>query len=224
VPSCQCCGIDDQFDRGRAEQDLRRYHRRGPQPTTRRLLRALEERPRPGATVLDIGGGVGVIHHELLRLGFAGATHVDRSQAYIDVASAEAASLGHQDRVRFVHGDFRAVAGALEPADVVTLDRVVCCDPDFGSLLPLAAQRARQALALSFPRDRRDVRWFVSLSNAWRRLWGSDFRVYVHSPGAMDALLQRLGLRRTHSDTTFVWRIEVWERVPDDRPGAEVTA
>jgi len=166
------------------------------------LLRALEERPRPGATVLDIGGGVGVIHHELLRHGFAGATHVDRSQAYIDVASAEAATLGHQGRVQFVHGDFRAVADALEPADVVTLDRVVCCDPDFRSLLPLAAERARQALALSYPRDRGYVRWFVALSNAWRRAWGSDFRVYVH----------------------IVWSIEVWERGPDTGPVAKERA
>jgi len=212
VPSCQCGGIEDQFDRKRAEQDLRRYHRRGPLPTTRRLLRALGERPRTDATVLDIGGGVGVIHHELLRRGFAGATHVDRSQAFIEVARREASSVGHAGRVDFVHGDFRAVATSLDPADVVTLDRVVCCDPDFASLLPLAADRARHTLGLSFPHDRWYVRVFVSVSNAWRRVRGSDFRVYVHTPAAMDALLRRLGLHRTQTDATLVWAIEVWER------------
>ncbi len=212
MPSCQCCGIDDQFDRARAEHDLRRYHRRGPLPTTRRLLRALGERPRTGATVLDIGGGVGVIHHELLRRGFAGATHVDRSQAFIDVARRETASAGHASQVDFVLGDFRAVATRLEPADVVTLDRVVCCDPDYATLLPLAADRARHTLGLSFPRDRWYVRWMVAIANAWRRLRGSDFRVYVHSPAAMDALLRRLGLDRTHADATLAWSIEVWER------------
>lgn len=212
MPSCQCCGIEDQFDRARAEQDLRHYHRRGPLPTTRRLLRALGERPATGATVLDIGGGVGVIHHELLRRGFTGATHVDRSRAFIDVARQEAASVGHAGRVEFVHGDFRAVAASLQPADVVTLDRVVCCDPDFASLLPLAADRARHTLALSFPRDRWYVRWFVSISNGWRRVRGSDFRVYVHSPAAMDALLRQLGLHRTRADATMVWSIELWER------------
>jgi len=56
------------------------------------------------------------------------------------------------------------------------------------------------------------VRWFVSVSNAWRRVRGSDFRVYVHSPAAMDGLLRRLGLHRTHTDATMVWSIEVWER------------
>ena len=212
MPSCQCCGIEDQFDRERAEQDLRRYRRRGPLPTTRRLLRALGARPRPDATVLDIGGGVGVIHYELLRRGFAGATHVDRSQAFIEVARREAASAGHADRVQFVHGDFRVVAASLDPADVVTLDRVVCCDPDFASLLPLAADRARQTLGLSFPRDRWYVRFSVYVSNVWRRVRGSDFRVYVHSPAAMDALLRRLGLHRTQTDGTLVWAIEVWER------------
>lgn len=212
MPSCQCCGIEDQFDRARAEQDLRRYRRRGPLPTARRLLRALGERPRSGATVLDIGGGVGVIHHELLRGGFASATHVDRSEAFIEVARREADRVGHAGRVAFVHGDFRAVAASLDPADVVTLDRVVCCDSDFASLLPLAAGRARQTLGLTFPRDRWYVRSFVFLSNAWRQLRGSDFRVYVHSPAAMNALLRQLGLQRTWADANIGWSIEIWER------------
>ena len=212
MSSCQCAAIEDQFDRARAEKDLRQYHRRGPQSTTRHLLRALRERPRPGTTALDIGGGVGAIPHDLLSAGVDRAVHVDRSQAYIDVARQEASRVGHEDRVQFVHGDFRAVAGSLDKADVVTLDRVVCCDPDFGTLLPLAAERARQALAMSFPRDRWFVRWFVSIANAWRRVRGSDFRVYVPSPHAMGALLQRLELRRVLTETTVVWSIEVWER------------
>jgi len=216
VPACPCSGIDTQFDRARAEQDLRRYHRRGAVPTTRLLLRALGQRSAD-ATVLDIGGGVGVIHHELLRRGFTGATHVDRSQAFIDVARSEAARIGHADRVTFVHGDFRAVAPTLAPADVVTLDRVVCCDPDFTSLLPLAAERARRALGLSIPRDRWYVRWFVALSNAWRRWRGVDFRVYVHAPAAIGALLRRVGFDRAHAARTIAWSIEVWER--RGRPG-----
>ena len=212
MPSCHCCAIDDQFDRARAEADLRQYHRRGPQSTTRHLVRVLRQRSRAGGIVLDIGGGVGVIHHELLKAGFERAVHVDRSQAYIDVATREASTIGHADRVRFIHGDFRAVADSLEPADVVTLDRVVCCDADYATLLPLAAERARQVLAMTFPRDRWLVRWFVSLSNVWRQARGSDFRVYVHSPTAMATLLQRLGLQRVMTDATFVWNIEVWER------------
>lgn len=212
MPSYQCCAINDQFDRARAEQDLRHYHRRGPQPTTRLLLAALRDQPRGGATILDIGGGIGVIHHELLKRGFGAAIHVDRSQAFIDIARQEAARIGHEPRVTFVHGDFRSVATTLEPADVVTLDRVVCCDPDFATLLPLAVGRSRHVLALSFPRDRWFVRLFVSLSNVWRRLRGSDFREFVHSPEAMGALLQTLGLRRTRTDALLVWAIEVWER------------
>jgi len=209
--SRECCAIDDQFDRARAERDLRSYHRRGPQPTTRRLLGALRE-SKPGGTVLDIGGGVGVIHHELLSHGFQAAVHVDRSQAYIEVARQEAVKAGHGPQVKFVHGDFRAVADSLDDADLVTLDRVVCCDPDYTTLLPLAAGRARQTLALSFPRDRWFVRLLVSIANFWRRLRGSDFRVYVHPPQAVAALLRTLGLRRKRAVAMIAWTIEVWER------------
>jgi hypothetical protein len=54
----------------------------------------------------------------------------------------------------------------------------------------------------------------VFLANAWRQVRGSDFRVYVHSPRAMDTLLRQLGLQRIRSDATIVWSIEIWERAP----------
>ena len=114
--------------------------------------------------------------------------------------------------VTFVPGDFRAVAGSLEAADLVTLDRVVCCDPDYTTLLPLAAGKARHALALTFPRDRWLVRLFVALSNVWRRVRGSDFRVFVHPPQALAAVLERERLSRAAQDATFVWAVEIWER------------
>ena len=49
---------------------------------------------------------------------------------------------GHAGRVTFRLGDFKVVAPDLPLADVVTLDRVVCCDPDFTSLLTAAADQS----------------------------------------------------------------------------------
>src|SRR6266508_4007771 len=113
---CQCRGMESQFDRGEAERKLRAYRRGGPVLSTR--------------TLLDIGGGVGAIQHELLKAGAARATDVDASNAYLDAARAEAARQGHADRATFHHGDFVALADAIAPADIVTLDRVICCYHD----------------------------------------------------------------------------------------------
>ncbi|MBA2255010.1 MAG: methyltransferase domain-containing protein, partial [Chloroflexi bacterium] len=97
-----------------------------------------------GLTVLDIGGGVGAVHHELLRAGAAAAVDVDASRAYISVARSEAKRQGHGARVRYVAADFVAVADELEPADLVALDRVICCYSDMAALVGRSAALARR--------------------------------------------------------------------------------
>jgi len=79
---CQCCGIEEQFNRAEAARKLREYRRAGPARTTQLLLDALMREPIAGQTLLDIGGGVGSIQHALLKAGAATATDVDASTAY----------------------------------------------------------------------------------------------------------------------------------------------
>ena len=151
---CNCCQItDNTFGEDDARQGLKSYHRRGPAAQTREILKAVRSFGLKDATLLDIGGGIGAIHHELLDGTARKATHVDASAAYLRAAEAEAARRGHADRVTFLHADFTDVASEIPPADIVTLDRVVCCYPDFHSLLTAAASRSRRLLALTYPRE-----------------------------------------------------------------------
>ena len=208
-----CKAVEREFDRKVAEGDLKRFLARGPDVTTRKMLAAIREAPRPaGATLLDIGGGIGAIHHALLDEGYARAGHVDGSSAYLAMASAEAARRGHEGRVVFHHGNFHALAATVDAADLVTLDRVVCCDPEGVGLLRAAADRARRLLAFSYPRARWYNRTIVALANGWRQLWRQPFRAYVHDPNAMTAVLERAGLRRRWSGGTWIWSVELFER------------
>jgi magnesium-protoporphyrin O-methyltransferase len=162
--------------------------------------------------LLDIGGGVGAIHHVLLEQGFARATHLDASGAYLAAAAEEAERRGHSDRVEFRLADFPAGEETVRPADVVTLDRVVCCDPDYAGMLRAAAAHANRCLAFSYPRPRWITRIVVAAFNASRRLVRDGFRVYVHSPAAMAAVLETAGLRRSWAGGTWIWAVEVFER------------
>jgi len=213
VTSCNCCSVGGVFDDGIARKDLRQYRRRGPDAATRRLLAALDATPHPPqATLIDIGGGIGVIHHHLLDHGYERAAHVDASEAYLAVARSEAEQRGHGGRVTFHCGDFREVAPGLPPADLVTLHRVVCCDPDYAGLLGAAADHARTALAFTHPKDRWYIRAGFALFNAGRALFRLRFRIHVHSPAAMAAVLERHGLRRRAGDGTWLWAVEIYER------------
>jgi predicted RNA methylase len=136
------CGCDrgfEIFDRRSAEQDLERYQRHGPDTTTRMLLDMIRERGVRGASVLDVGAGIGVIDHELLRAGAGHAVLVDASGPSLEAARSEARRRGHLDRIDFVDGDFVARASVIDHADIVTLDRVVCCYPDMESLVRSSA-------------------------------------------------------------------------------------
>jgi len=215
VNCCAGCGaVEREFDRVVAERDLKRFLKRGPDATTQKMLAAIRAAPRPeGATLLDIGGGIGAIHHLLLEEGFTRAGHVDGSTAYLAVAAAEATRRGHAERVTFHHGNFHALAATVDAADLVTLDRVVCCDPGGVDLLAAAAEHSRRWLAFSYPRDRWYNRTVVALANGWRRLWRLSFRAYVHDPAAMTTVLESAGLRRRWSGGTWIWSVELFERV-----------
>jgi magnesium-protoporphyrin O-methyltransferase len=210
---CQGNAHDEFFDDRFARRELKRYRRRGPAPWTRKLLSAIEGASIPAnATLLDVGGGVGAIHHELLEHGFARATQIDASSAYLEAAAEEVERLGHHGRVDLRRGDFHALAVNLPPADVVTLDRVVCCDPDFEGMLGQAASHALRLVAFTYPRPRWIVRVFVNVGNTVRGFFGGTFRAYIHPPAAMAAVLERNGMRRRWAGGTFIWAAEVFER------------
>jgi ubiquinone/menaquinone biosynthesis C-methylase UbiE len=83
---------------------MRRYREKGPIPSTRALIEALVAEGVEGATLLDIGGGIGAIQHELLDAGATRATNVDASAPYLDAAGEEAQRRGHDEHVTYLHG------------------------------------------------------------------------------------------------------------------------
>jgi magnesium-protoporphyrin O-methyltransferase len=202
-----------QFDRRIAERDLRRYRRRGPDSTTRLLLSELRRWPLAGAEVLDIGGGIGVIGVELASV-LRSAIHVEAAPAYLDVARRELTQHLGADRARFLQGDFVSIADTVPRADVVTLDRVVCCYPDVSALLRQAAAKARRLLAFSYPRARWYVRLVVWLQNQWRQVTGNPYRGFVHPPRRMAEDLERAGLLHSSRCGTMTWIVDVYRR-PD---------
>jgi hypothetical protein len=212
-----CCGaaevLDQQFGPKRAAADLRRYRRRGPLPATALLLRGLEASLPAAATLLDIGGGVGVLHHELLDRGVSRAWEVEPSTAFLQGAAEETERRGHTGRVEFINAEARQAVDSLPVVDVVTMDRVVCCDPEYERLLQIALGKARRIFAYTYFRARWGIRAVTALQNAVRELRGSRFRIFVHSPNRMEAQVRAAGFDRIFQAQTAVWYAGVYSRV-----------
>lgn len=71
----------------------------GDHPTTISSLRAMRRQLRPGATVLDVGCGSGVLAVAAVQLGAASAHGIDISPAAVPTTSANAERNGVADRV-----------------------------------------------------------------------------------------------------------------------------
>jgi 2-polyprenyl-3-methyl-5-hydroxy-6-metoxy-1,4-benzoquinol methylase len=210
---CNCCEItDNAFSEAEARAEIRNYRKRGPANQTKLILEAIRALGLKDAALLDIGGGIGAIHHELLNDVASEATHVDASSAYLKEAKEETARRGNSERVQFIHADFTDVESDLPQADVVTLDRVVCCYPDFRGLLKAAASHSRKAVALTYPRETWYMRFGLSCANFFQRLRKDPFRVFLHPVSEMELLLKQEGFVKTTVQRLFVWEMALYQR------------
>lgn len=209
---CQCQGIEALFDDKTARKELKDYRRKGPSKTTRLLIEALEAEEVEGMTLLDIGGGIGAIQHELLKANAAGATHVDASSAYLAASRAEADRQGHTDRVDYRHGNFVDLASDIEPADIVTLDRVICCYHDMEALVGLSSALATKFYGVVYPRDTWWIKAGSALANLGLWLIRNPFRTFVHPTEAIEAIVRRHGFQRRFYRRTFLWQVVVYGR------------
>ncbi|MEX2466447.1 MAG: class I SAM-dependent methyltransferase [Gemmatimonadota bacterium] len=208
----QCRGIELLFDDRMARRELKRYRRRGPSLSTRKLLDLLQEQGVRGRTFLDIGGGIGAVQHELMAAGATGGTHADASPAYLHVSSEEARARGHESRIHYVEGDFVEIADTIDEADLVTLDRVVCCYPDMEGLIDASAPKARVAYGLVYPRDTRITGWVFGLVNLVQRLRRHPFRVFLHPTAEVEARIARHGLHKRTVHRGLIWQVVVFDR------------
>ena len=209
---CQCQGIEGFFNQREAARRIKAYRRDGPDRSTRVLLDALRAAGVEGATLLDIGGGIGAVQLGLLDAGAASATDVDASSAYIAAAREESVRQGFGDRVNYQHGNFVDLAPDIAPADIVTLDRVICCYHDLRGLVSSSAAKTRRLYGLVYPRDSWLTPLVTSAANLIFRLQRNPFRTFAHHTGDVEVLLHDAGLERRFFGTAGVWQVAVYAR------------
>lgn len=213
MPSC--CnprGCDQFFSPRFARRVAKRYRKRGADKTARQMIGFLEQRGVGGATVLEIGGGIGEIEIELLKRGAAHALNLELSPAYDDEARKLLREAGLAEKAERRLRDIAADGEGIEPADVVVLHRVVCCYPDYERLLTAAAEHARRLLVFSYPRRNGLSRLVVATQNIVFTMLRKEFRTFAHPPAAMLKVLTARGFRLTFDHHGFVWEVAGLER------------
>lgn len=212
-----CCGhcrdAGDFFDEKTARRELKRYIRRGPDKPTRLLTKQLRRKEARGKTLLDIGGGIGAIQLELFSEGLDRSINVDASAAYQAVSKAEIANRGLSNRTEYHYGDFTDLADSLPQADIVTLDKVICCYPDSEKLLKASLQKCTGLYGLVYPRTHFISKTGFTLVNFWFRLKRLEFRTYIHDPEAVERIIRKHGFRLHSKQKTILWQVLLFEKV-----------
>ena len=185
----------------------KRYRNRGLDGPSRRMVEFLAERGLEGATVLEVGGGVGEIQMELLKRGAERSLNLELSPAYDDAARELLREAGLEDRVERRLHDLAVDPDAIEPADGVVLHRVVCCYPDYERLLAAAAAHARRSLVFSYPPRNWVSRSVIAAQNLGLRLLRREFRTFAHPPAAMLGVLREGGLEPAFAHKGGAWQV-----------------
>lgn len=209
-----CCApqppgaYDREFDGRFARRLARRYRTDGLTPSAQLIVSFAASVGLDGASVLEIGGGIGDIQLEALKRGAAHTTNIELSSAYEPEATRLLDEAGLRDRAtRMLGVDLAAAPEAVEPADIVVLHRVVCCYPDYRALLGAAAGRGTRAVVFSHPTHNLGTRVTARLINAWYSLTGNPYRAFSHAPEAMVAVLRGRGFEPRYRERSGPWHV-----------------
>lgn len=214
MPSC-CYGdeYNSMFTPQEANRTAKRFRRRGLSRSTTELAEAVRARIQPGATLIEVGGGVGELQVALLEAGVVDrALNVEMSTSWEPAAASLLADRRLTDRVERIVGDFVDLAESIPSADVLLMHRVLCCYPDWEKMLSAARSRAKSLIGITLPDDRWTSHIYVRVSNLLIAARRMRFRGFIHPVGRMVETMEgshfRVGFDRAH----HVWRTIVFER------------
>ncbi len=211
-----CCtpkGYRQIFSEKNARGEAKRYRRKGLDGTSRRIADIVKERGIEGGTLLEVGGGIGAIEIELLKAGVGRAVNVELTPTYEAAAGALLQEAGLADRVERRVMDFVDAGPEVDTADIVVMNRVICCYPDMPKLAGAAAERARGMLVMSFPNNRWWTRLGLTFANFGFRVIRMQFRVFLHPPVLILAAVEQHGFRTRFNERGLLWQVTAFERI-----------
>jgi magnesium-protoporphyrin O-methyltransferase len=215
-----CCtpkGYRQIFSEKNATGEAKRYRRKGLDGTSKRIFDFIKDSGVEGKTLLEVGGGIGAIEIELLKAGMGRAVNVELTPTYESAAGELIVDAGLGDRVERLVMDFAEAGVEVEPADVVVMNRVLCCYPDMPRLAGAAADRAKGMLVMSFPNHRWWTRLGLAIVNLAFRVIRMQFRIFLHPPERILAAVEERGFKTRLNQPGLIWQVVALETTSGGR-------
>lgn len=202
----------DRFFSKSAARYAKRFRKKGPDKPSRVLIDALSSLGVREKRVLDIGCGTGDVHLTLLDLGAAFAEGIDISSGMLAQARNLSREMGHEGRVAYRQGDFMDQSTEVLGADIVILDKVLCCYESPEALIRESASKSGEFLALSYPSTSFLAAVSFRFMNWIGRLLRWSFYPFYHDPRLLLDIAVSSSLHPVFSDRTVLWQITILRR------------
>jgi magnesium-protoporphyrin O-methyltransferase len=180
----------------------------------RELIAAVTRTKLEGKTVLEVGCGPGDLIRELVRAGASRASGIDLAEQTLEQARQKAADENLADRITFRVGN--GAKDALDAHDIVVLDKVICCYPDWPGMIDNTSGAARSVYGFVIPRSQGwssvFVKAFIGMGNFFLKMRRCGFRGFVHDYRKIDAHLKSKGFQRAHYSRGPIWMTAVYAR------------
>ncbi len=211
---CQSCSLQgtNEFFTDQAKRYLKEFKKKGLGKEQKYLIEGIASQGIAGKTVLEIGCGVGGLHLSLLKQGAVFATGIDISEGMIAGAKELSKELNLVEKTQYHVGDVIQLNKAISDADIVVLDKVVCCYEDVFKLLSISGNRTKQTYAFSYPNPNILVQISFKGLIALRTLFRGKFRPYWHDWSALIKTLETQGFKQTYTNNTLLWNVCVLTR------------
>jgi len=211
----ECCSedlLEKQFDEEKVASRVNQYNSKGINKETKILIESLKSMGIDGCSLLDIGCGLGLIGAELLKSGIAKVNNIEASLSYLEAAKAESKKRNLTDKTSFTLGNFVDVAEQTSAADIVTLDKVICCYDELEPLVKSSSDKALKLYGIIYPRDSWWTKAAIGIENLVRKIKGNTFRVFVYPTDKVDNLIKEQGLQQVFYKAMMVWQIVIYSR------------
>ena len=195
-----------------AKSYRRRFNKKGFERSQRQLISGINKAGKDDKSLLEIGCGVGYLHQMLVEQGAKSALGVELSANMIIEAKGWARQRGLDKQLSYLEGDFIDLAEDINSMDMVIMDKVICCYPDAERLVQHSLEKCKQSIAVSYPRKTWYTRLGVQISATILKLFGSNFRPYIHDPELIETWILQQGFKKIFQDQTTVWLSQVYTR------------
>ncbi len=209
-----CCTecTNSHFDESIAQRDLNDYNTKGAKKSTQALLKELKKLNLAGMHLLDIGAGIGVVSNELRHSGLSEITHNDISSAYLSVFKDEFGDQLNGIKINLLQGDFVEASDEIEGADIVVLDKSICCYPHYRELVHSSASKAYTWYAFVIPRDKWWVKFVHYFGELRKSLKGDAFRSFVYPVDKIEEIVLEYGFTKYTQAYQREWHIAIFKK------------